>query len=291
MNDARKIIPLPVERARVSDPMTRVDASFRFPDSSRDPTGLDWECPRCGVHVLPQYLPNGLWVRRRACTCQVRKHREEEAIARMHAWDVAQASRTFGSWLGVKWKDEGSIATLRRKTFTNFIHARDQAAYDQAVTFATSMSGNFLLYGEYGAGKTHLAAAICNQLRAKQVASLFMAASVFFAAYNERQHLGEDCYWLERQATLTPLLVIDDVDKAHATEARLDVYWRILEGRYNGRRPTVITTNRMAPLLDSQGRVVSPGLADYIGGAARSRFMRGLVAVEMQGSDYRMEEK
>jgi len=291
MHDLNKIVRLPVKRASGEEPMTRAGSHFTFPGAAHDPTGLDWQCPLCGLTVLPQYLPNGLWVRRRACTCQVRRRREQEEHEQFQAWDAAQSSRTFGGWLGLKWRDDAVVKTLKQKTFASFKQERDEAAYNAAMTFATSMSGNLLFYGEYGAGKSHLAAAICNTLRGKSVASLFLSVGAFFAAYHDRQQHGDDCYWLERQATQTPLLVIDDPDKVEATAARLTVYWRILEGRYNGRRPTIITTNRMASLTDETGRVIQPGLADYIGGAARSRFMRGLVAVEMQGGDYRMEEK
>jgi len=82
------------------------------------------------------------------------------------------------------------------------------------------------------------------------------------------------------QAIGTPLLVIDDIDKARPTDFKMDTYFLILDERYKAKRPTIISTNR------------EDSLAEYVGEAvAYSRFMRKLTVIEMVGDDYRLEEE
>jgi hypothetical protein len=81
----------------------------------------------------------------------------------------------------------------------------------------------------------------------------------------------------ENQALLdrcvnTPLLVIDDIDKAKHTDAREEVYFTIIDARTNAALPTAISTNRIEDL------------ADYVGGAVCSRLKVGQIAVEMTGA-------
>lgn len=276
MNDINKVLRLPVKHAQANDPMTKVGSYFSIPGATSNPVGLSWVCQLCGCEVLPMQLRNGLYVERRSCPCVTKKRQEAEEEQIRIAWEAAQAHRTFGGWLGVSWSD----SHLTQKTFATFMRERDPNAFTEATRFANSMSGNLVFYSaEYGTGKSHLAAAICNAIRQRRVTSLFAPVAKFFAAYNERMKHEGDYHGLVKQVTHTPLLVLDDVDAAHATDFRYEMYFLVLDERYKAGLPTIITTNSIEQLHK------------YIGEKARSRFMRGLVAVEMQGSDFRTEER
>ncbi len=61
--------------------------------------------------------------------------------------------------------DHDVVREMRGKTFDSFDPSRPEAAYEKAFAFANNPQGNVLLYGNYGTGKTHLEAGICNYLR------------------------------------------------------------------------------------------------------------------------------
>ena len=136
-----------------------------------------------------------------------------------------------------------------------------------------------MFYGSYGVGKTHLEAAIANAQREQGNRSLFTSAPQFFMAYNDAMKHDKDYTALLRQAIETPLLILDDIDKARPTDARWDTYYLIIDERYKAKRPTVLSTNKIEELHL------------YIGEATVSRLQRGMVPVKMIGTDYRSEEE
>jgi DNA replication protein DnaC len=135
------------------------------------------------------------------------------------------------------------------------------------------------LYGSFGTGKTHLLAAVCNAilLYAPPITSLFTTAPKLFNAIQERIQEREGYWGLIERAIATPLLVIDDIDKAKYSQFREEIYFAILDERVKARLPTAISTNRLS------------ALTEYVGGSVCSRLKVGQVAAEMIGDDYREE--
>lgn len=167
-----------------------------------------------------------------------------------------------------------SDVILREKTFSNFDASKQPQAYQITRDFLDIMQGTFILHGTYGTGKTHLLAALCNQLIDNGVSARFTTAPKLFAAI--QKGINQDGYeQIILRAIGTPLLIIDDIDKAHATEFRQEIYFDILDERVKHNRPTAISTNR----LDDLGEI--------IGGASMSRLKIGQIALKMIGEDYR----
>src|SRR5258708_6335615 len=143
-----------------------------------DPEALRYVCQVCGL-VEPKEMLNG-WLRV-ACAC-------ERALCDAIKWgpigrpsvDVLRASLTY-TWLGASVEDG-----LERKSFADFSPAYQPKAYQIAKEYASKLiearkyneqySRNMLLIGPVGLGKTHLAAAVTNELRAHTIPCLYATA-------------------------------------------------------------------------------------------------------------------
>src|SRR5712691_10114833 len=252
--------------------MTRIGSGFSMVPSGPPPIELFWTCDLCGV-IEPRLLPSGRYMRRE-CECQ-RRERWTRQIEEARQIEMSKMTdRTYG-WLGKGWED----LELAGKTFANFRQNEKKDGYQAAVAYAHNPVGSLILYGSYGTGKTHLLAAICNALREQQTRSLFTTAPKLFAAYQDRM-LSEGDHWsLVKQAISTPLLVLDDIDKAKPSEAREQLYFLIIDERVKAGKPIALSTNKLSEL------------AHYVGGACVSRLMEHAKAVEMIGRDQRLGVK
>ncbi len=230
-------------------------------------------CPDCGLVVYPRQITVGGETRfaPRRCPCQEVKDRQRRADEQRAVLIDAQSRNTY-SWLGSQWAD----IALREKTFATFDTSKQEEAYEEARSFVDDLQGVLILHGTYGTGKTHLLAAVCNELLSKHgKASLFTTAPKLFAAVGQRIAENADYHGLLERAIRTPLLCLDDIDKAKWSEFREEIYFAIIDERSKAGRPIALSTNRIA------------SLADFIGGASVSRLKAGQIAIEMTGSDYR----
>lgn len=139
-----------------------------------------------------------------------------------------------------------------------------------------------LLYGEVGRGKTDLACSVALAAVGERVASRFCGDAEMLALCREAMDDASDseAACVGRLCSVG-LLVIDDLGKARYTDWGLDVLWRVVDGRYRERRPTVVTSN-----LDPAG------LGRFLGGgtlaqAVVSRLSEGL-GVRLDGPDRRL---
>ena len=244
-------------------------------------------CVTCGM-IAPKLFVNGYMPQK--CACE-HKALEEDANQqnRLRQWEVQQArlrkqcERCY-TWLGAKWSETG----LASKSFLNFDHTLQSKGYAAALLFAETPEGNVILWSDesWGTGKTHVAAAICNELLAQNIPCLFATGQNIFNAFGERfdNHKGVDD--LIEAAGSTPLLVIDDLDKTHipaGSEYKMKVFFNILNFRYQRKLPTIITTNAHVQVTYND----IEGVSEYIGRAAASRLSEGLQVIDMNGEDYR----
>lgn len=250
--------------------------------SASAPPELRWVCNTCGL-IEPYFVaPIGKWVRR-SCACEKRAKQEAQDAEHLQAWKVEQARRTYGRWLGARWDNPAVTRELSKKTLESFQADRDPGALAVARAFVESVargdaSRNIAFIGEYGSGKTYLEAAILNALRERKIRSLFVSAPILFKAYNDALRHDDDAEGILRQMYQSPVVVIDDIDKAAHTESREDNYFSIFDERYKAGRPTIISTNRWEQL------------PEYIGEAAYSRLTARCREVEMIGGNFRVEE-
>lgn len=234
-----------------------------------------WICPKCGP-IEPHFSRlTGHWLRISECPCQMEARRLQEEAARHLAW-MHKDQQACYNWLGSYFSDD---LPLVESTFDTFLctYKWQEEARNAARLFALQPHGTLILHGPFGTGKTHLLAAICNELRLRKVSSRFCTSSKLYHAIAECYRIGTDPYQLIYQAIQVPLLVIDDVGASKLTESRLETYEQIIDERTKHKRPIALSTN----YLDR--------LEEFVGGRAKSRLSMRQIAIEMDGDDYRME--
>jgi len=119
-----------------------------------------------------------------------------------------------------------------------------EAAYNQAELCSRNLNGWLLILGNYGSGKTHLAAAIANFAVSMGVPTLFITVPDLLdslrSAYSDPDATFEERFEEIRSA---PLLVLDDFGTQNATPWAQEKLFQILNSRYINRLPLVVTTN------------------------------------------------
>lgn len=131
-----------------------------------------------------------------------------------------------------------------------------EMAFNQARMFAERLDGWLLLQGDYGTGKTHLAAAIANFAVGMGVPTLFITVpdllDTLRFSYDNPEATFEQRFDDIRTA---PLLVMDDFGTQNATPWAQEKLFQIMNYRYINRLPLVVTTNLM--LEEIEGRIRS----------------------------------
>jgi len=116
-------------------------------------------------------------------------------------------------------------------------------AFNYARTFAQNPRNWLIFMGEYGCGKTHLAAAIANEIEARNEAALFVTVPDLLdylrAAFSPQSATPYDRRFDEIRNT--PLLVLDDLGMQSATPWATEKLYQLFNYRFNARFPTVIT--------------------------------------------------
>jgi DNA replication protein DnaC len=157
-----------------------------------------------------------------------------------------------------------NLDTLARYTFESFVpegHSLNpemrrnlRRAFELAREFATQLQGWLILVGNYGCGKTHLAAAIANERIAQGHPSLFVNVPDLLdhlrATYSPNSPVTYDQRFESIRST--PLLILDDLGTENATSWAKEKLYQILNYRYNAQLPTVITTNHRLEEIDAR---------------------------------------
>lgn len=216
-----------------SGPRPQADAARRQP------------CPRCGGAGFLRYpVPYGHpdFGKLRECPeCQTVAARRVQAMQSMSSL-------------------RGSLLTY---TFRNFKPVPGaKAAYDAAVAFAQNPQGWLVILGPNGNGKTHLAAAIANYLRQRNVAVVFLNVPDLLDylrdAFAPRREWDESNLTFEERFEAiknAPVLILDDFGAESETPWANEKLYQILNYRTDLALPTVITGN--LKLSDIEGRLSS----------------------------------
>lgn len=186
--------------------------------------------------------------------------------------------------------ETSTLALHADKTFENFDTARSglssrevaenlAEAKARAKEFAVNPRGWLVLFGSYGCGKTHLAAAIANyRLQQFHEQSVFVVVPDLLdylrAAFNPNANAPLDVRFEEIRRA--PLLVLDDLGTESATPWAREKLFQLLNYRHAARLPTVITTSIEVDSLDAwlAARIRDSSRCTVVGILAPSYFGR-----------------
>jgi len=171
----------------------------------------------------------------------------------------------------------GSMELLERMTFETFhpegvgLTAERRktvlAAYNAAKRFAEAPQGWLLLSGGYGVGKTHLAAAIGNEVIRRGGEAMFILAPDLLDHLRSTFAPTSPETYDELFARLknTPLLILDDLGAESATAWAQEKLFQLLNHRYLRRLPTVISSNRPLSALEARirSRLIDVDLVEH----------------------------
>lgn len=244
-----------------------------------EPVPQDVHCSYCGRELRYYGLKSPIEAHRvlvwraqpERCTCahalefwkdwdarqEAKKAAEEEEKARaeeMHRFrELMQRSgmkarfqnRRFDNW--IQDTPGRRQAYMQAKKYADSFQRMRPRRIDRSHTELPEIERNGLfIAGGYGTGKTHLAAAIANQLIGSGTACICMTMIDLLDRIRETYRAAggdvDEGYILSQYETV-PLLIIDDIGSEQPTEWGVSKIFAIINARYEAYMPTIVTTN------------------------------------------------
>ena len=139
---------------------------------------------------------------------------------------------------------------------------------------------SIMLWGEPGNGKTHLAAAVHNQLIAQNKVVVFISMPELLgkikATFNRNNKETEQ--QILKALNICDLLIIDDLGAEKTSDWVQETLFTIIDGRYRRQKPILATSN------------IEPSkLKDQIGKRAYDRILEMSQPIENKATSYRRE--
>lgn len=170
------------------------------------------------------------------------------------------------------------------RTFQNFREdmfngAPLQTAINYAEGYSRETKNGVLLSGPVGTGKTHLAVAILIRIIERGYAGAYESVNDII------RKLGSS-YQTDTTESYTdtlksePLLVLDDLGKERSNDTARTFVYSLINSRYEGSRPTIITTN-----------LTPAEIRETYGDAIHSRLCEMCDLVAVKGDDHRRVDK
>ncbi|HVG22067.1 MAG TPA: ATP-binding protein [Blastocatellia bacterium] len=204
----------------------------------------------------------------RPCHCRT-EQRRAKLLADAHIPELYSES-TLQNYQPSK----GNLSHLRAFNYAHGL-VRDYPIVDRGILFM----------GSVGVGKTHLSVGILRGLIEKGISCRFYEYRSLLKeiqnSYNPNTNTTE-------MSILAPLfeyevIVLDEIGAARPSEWVQDTIALIINGRYNEKKLTILTTN----YLDERQLSAGETLGDRIGVRLRSRLYQMCKTVIVEGEDYR----
>lgn len=181
---------------------------------------------------------------------------------RINAPDYRRVARTQS--LDMRFNDLRLYQDMRFDTFSiDSMDSEEQANLKTALRMARSWAqdprGWLCFLGDFGSGKTHLAASIANDLSERGKDVMFTTAPDLLdylrQAFDPQSRSRFDKRFQDILGI--PILILDDLSLTNATSWSKEKLFQIIDYRYLSKRPTVFTTSETKQLIDAD----SPRLA------------------------------
>ncbi|QRY18241.1 ATP-binding protein [Bacillus cereus] len=172
-----------------------------------------------------------------------------------------------------------------KSTFESFLDRNgSETAYKVAVkyvkTFKEWNGESLMLWGDPGNGKTHLAAAIVNELSKKGYIVVFQSVPELLqrirSTFNSENKENET--QIMRALLECDLLILDDIGAEKTTEWVEEKLFNIIDGRYRKELPTLYTSNLEPKELKNQ-----------VGKRSYDRMVETNLTVKNEAASYRRE--
>lgn len=154
----------------------------------------------------------------------------------------------------------------------------------RARAFADNPSGGLFICGEFGTGKTWLAAAIGNAVARHRKRVLFESFSGITDKLIDAQKYGTYSTEWELYASKADLLIIDDIGKEKPTEWKLQTLFKLIDVRGTAELSTVFTSNYTLAKLCER---ISPDNDDGITSGAIKDRLKCFVPLILNGGSRR----
>jgi len=222
-------------------------------------------------------MPSGRWQIPR-CDCEIEAYEKEREEKRQR--EAADRIRRLfrGSGLGERFKN-CSFENFRKRPGT-------EKAYAKARDYADNITSNIrtgkglIIFGEYGNGKSHLAAAVVNTAIQLGRTAIFERVPALLAKIRETYQGGEVTeHQIMRALTDADLVVLDDAGAEKWTSWTEPTLYTIIDERYTHNKAVILTTNSS---LD--------GLEENVGPRAMDRLLEMCEIVENRGTSFRKEK-
>ena len=239
---------------------------------------------------------------------------EEERIAAEEEKKHQEETERIQCRINKLIKDSGIRGRFLNRTFERFeIDEYNHKAYEAAKRYADAFPAmlpkkakdgtgyieppeiernGLFITGSYGTGKTHLAAAISNQLINGGIPVICMTMIDLLARIKQTFDRGDNATEADVMKIYeeVPLLVIDDIGSEQPSEWGSTKIFAIVNARYEAYMPTIVTTNysgdelirRMTP-IGSSGRPMDSRNAEK----TVDRLMEMCVGIEMNWESWR----
>ncbi len=191
-------------------------------------------------------------------------------------------------------KDLSSLELLHKFTFANFDLRRSEdlevqevasleKAFNAAAEFARQPQGWLVFIGDYGCGKTHLAAAIANYRADLGILPLFVNLPDLMSHLRATFSAGSPVTLDQRfeEVRTAPVLILDDLGSESSSSWVSEKLYQLFNYRYLAELPTVVTTANVEEKMDKRiysrmqdsrlCRIIAITVPSYRGGTAQSK--------------------
>lgn len=237
------------------------------------------ECKGCGKTIEPKKL-FGRWLEQPNCCYECEKDRKtkeymDEIEQHKKKKQLEKIEQMFKqSKLGERFK---------KRNFNSFkVNDDNKKAYQMSKKYVDEFEKfkeegrGILFFGNYGTGKTHLAAAILQEVIAEGYTGIFMSVpeliSKIRASWSNETNEGDMIDIISE----ADLVVMDDLGAENTKDWIKERLFVIINRRYEAMLPTIFTTNCNMEELNHKA-----------GGRIHSRLMEMCKGVKLTGDDYR----
>jgi DNA replication protein DnaC len=261
----RRIGPADLPKEATTAP---ADRTSKIPagvsDSSPKPRPAS--CPRCqdsGYYTLPVAYGHPDFCKLQSCNCAAYQQQLAPRAARLGDELGSLADKTFDRFdltrpiVPTVWQG-AAMSEVAQRNFLRAAHKRCQA-------WSAAPRGWLFLHGAFGAGKSHLAAAIANDQMAQGKIVRFVTVNKLLDILRAAIDRG-DTEALITDLIACDVLILDELAAAHLAECASDWRFGRIERLVNERlsKPTVVTSNLAIDDLALPGDLRAERVADRI---------------------------